>query len=170
MKNLINKINELEKERKEITGQISQFILSETIEKEYKILKTESMDFDLEKDKELVQLYINLMLAWRKKLDEVGWIALSLIQLGINRSIFTTAFEHTKIVINPVITFVSSKEETQNEGCLSIKGQYKKTRPYEIIVQFYNENLVKVKKTLKGLEARCFQHEFDHLRWKLISD
>ena len=170
MKNLIDKINQIEDERKEINTRIKQFILSESIPEEKKILKTKSIDFDIDKDKDFVELYIKLMLAFRNKLSSLSWIGLSLIQVGVNRRIFTTKFENTKIVINPVIIFTSSKEIEEKEGCLSIKGLYPKTRSYEIIVEFYNENLQKVRKTLRGLEARCFLHEFDHLDWKLISD
>jgi hypothetical protein len=72
MKNLIDKINQIEDERKEINTRIKQFILSESIPEEKKILKTKSIDFDIDKDKDFVELYIKLMLAFRNKLSSLS--------------------------------------------------------------------------------------------------
>lgn len=74
-------------------------------------------------------------------------------------------------VINPVI--LSSREETgpYEEGCLSIPNlRADVIRPLEIEVEYYDEKFEKHHATLKGMTARIFQHEFDHLNGVLYID
>ena len=51
-----------------------------------------------------------------------------------------------------------------DEGCLSWPGLWLKVkRPIWIEVEYENENGEHTKNKLKGLEARVFQHEYDHM-------
>ena len=50
------------------------------------------------------------------------------------------------------------------EGCLTHPGLWLKVnRPDSIEVEYENENGEKQKKAMFGLEARIFQHEYDHM-------
>jgi len=76
-------------------------------------------------------------------------------------------------VINPVILSQSDKKVTDLEGCLSIASgkQYSVTRAYEIEVEYYSiEAGRRVVRTLKGLGARIFMHETEHLVGKIVCD
>ncbi|WP_179400045.1 peptide deformylase [Macellibacteroides fermentans] len=73
--------------------------------------------------------------------------------------------------INPSIIEYSSEKSIYNEGCLSIPGIYEIVeRPAHIKVSFSDMELKLVEKVLSGIEARIFQHEFDHLEGILFTD
>ena len=57
------------------------------------------------------------------------------------------------------------------EGCLSIPDYYSYIkRPGTIKVEYMDSNGQLIKKTLKGINARIFQHEYDHLYGRLFMD
>lgn len=67
------------------------------------------------------------------------------------------------ILINPEIV-ESSGNECDYEGCLSYIGfEGEVTRPSNVVVEGINENGIKVRYNAKGLLARAFCHEIDHL-------
>lgn len=67
------------------------------------------------------------------------------------------------ILINPEIV-ESSGNECDYEGCLSYVGfEGEVTRPSSVVVEGINENGIKVRYNAKGLLARAFCHEIDHL-------
>lgn len=73
--------------------------------------------------------------------------------------------------INPKITKVSDKETALMEGCFSVKGLYGQVmRPSEIEVEYRDSFGKKVTAKLKGLPAKIFQHELDHLNGTLFID
>ncbi len=72
--------------------------------------------------------------------------------------------------INPRII---SKEGSiiDDEGCLSKEGwQAKVDRAMNVTFQAYDIEMKKFVKTVSGLEARCVQHEIDHLDGILFTD
>lgn len=76
-----------------------------------------------------------------------------------------------EICYAPRIANRSETKSVAQEGCLSIPGVFVPVeRPTEIEVEFYNHNAQPVQMTLSGLEARCFQHEYQHLQGILIID
>lgn len=75
------------------------------------------------------------------------------------------------ILINPVIRGVSEETESWEEGCLSFPEiRAPVERPKEIEVQFSGLDGLPVVRRVRGLAARCIQHELDHLNAVLICD
>ena len=95
-------------------------------------------------------------------------IGLSANQIGIMERAFVMYHNFNKREImccfNPKIVFTSEEEDYMDEGCLSWPGLWLKVkRPIWIEVEYENENGEHIKNKLKGLEARVFQHEYDHM-------
>jgi peptide deformylase len=75
------------------------------------------------------------------------------------------------IFINPVITKRSRDVEWMDEGCLSVKNFYGKTkRSLKATVRAYNEHGKLIVRGAAGLLAQIFQHETDHLNGVLFID
>ncbi|MHC1705143.1 MAG: peptide deformylase [Tenuifilaceae bacterium] len=73
--------------------------------------------------------------------------------------------------INPSITWKSEESIIYSEGCLSIPEIYEEVeRPEKIRVNYFDQQLKSITRELEGLEARIFQHEFDHLDGILFID
>jgi len=73
--------------------------------------------------------------------------------------------------INPEIVKRSKETEIMEEGCLSFPGfSLKIKRAKEIKVEALNEKGEKIRFKIKGLSARVFQHEIDHLDGILFID
>ena len=68
------------------------------------------------------------------------------------------------IVINPEITYLSSKKFSSNEGCLSVPNMRANVeRHLEISVSFYDEKGNHQNQVIRGYSACTWQHEYDHL-------
>jgi peptide deformylase len=75
------------------------------------------------------------------------------------------------VVVNPKILSFSKETVKDWEGCLSFEGvRGRVPRPKEITISYYNERGEKVVEKAKGLWARIFQHEVDHLNGTLYVD
>lgn len=75
-----------------------------------------------------------------------------------------------QVFINPVISSPKGSEEAE-EGCLSLPGLYGQViRPKTVRVNAYNLSGQEIQRDLAGLEARCVQHELDHLDGVLFPD
>ncbi len=73
--------------------------------------------------------------------------------------------------INPKIIKVNDRETALMEGCFSVKGLYGQVmRPSEIEIEYQDQFGKKVTAKLKGLPAKIFQHELDHLNGTLFID
>lgn len=75
--------------------------------------------------------------------------------------------------INPVITARSEQLlPAYRETCLSEPWTYRRVkRPTEITITYTNQNWqLRENIVISGNRARVIQHEYDHLRWKLLSD
>ena len=78
-----------------------------------------------------------------------------------------------KVYINPYIVEVdeNSKQESMEEGCLSIPGIHENvSRPSRIRVQYLDINFVSHDEWVDGYLARVMQHEFDHLDGTMFVD
>ena len=104
------------------------------------------------------------------KMAEENGIGLAAPQVGIETRAFaiycrnlpnvTTPFA----VFNPSIIAISEEEESGEEGCLSFPGLFfHVNRPAKILAEFFDRDKNKLTITLEGIDARCFQHELDHL-------
>ncbi len=79
--------------------------------------------------------------------------------------------DFNQVFINPKIIEQKGDEWTFNEGCLSIPDVRENVfRQSEITVEYKDENFKVHKKTLNGLAARIFQHEYDHIEGILFTD
>lgn len=79
--------------------------------------------------------------------------------------------EFKGVFINPKIIKEEGEEWAFNEGCLSIPNINEDVfRKETIAVEYVDEKFQSHKKTLNGLAARIFQHEFDHIDGILFTD
>ena len=106
---------------------------------------------------------------------ETECFALAAIQIGIpKRMIYlknTTldvpledkSYNESTILINPVI--ISRKGHTRYwEACLScLNNMGLVSRPYEMVVEYYDVNGVQHNEIFEGFEATVLSHELDHL-------
>ena len=110
---------------------------------------------------------------------EEDGVALAAPQIGISKRIFIvapTSYEEGAkwkplVFINPKITKKSKKTMEQQEGCLSVRWIYGKTRRHvSATVEAYDENGNKFSFGGSGLISHIFQHEIDHLDGVLFID
>lgn len=103
-----------------------------------------------------------------------GGVGLSANQIGIpSRSFVMETPKRAVKVAHPKIIEVSDIEGSMNEGCLSVGDSTGRDtmidRPTSIVVEYFNGDDV-VREGLVGLEARIFQHEYDHLNGFIFTD
>lgn len=106
-------------------------------------------------------------------LETAGGIGLAAIQLGIPERLFIVSHPFKAACFNPEILEISSAREEDTEGCLSLgrgKDLYLVSRPTSIRVRYRDSRGKEVTRSLGGLAARVFQHEYDHLDGILICD
>ena len=98
-------------------------------------------------------------------------VGLAATQIGVNKRFFLYSPDKSKanlkMILNPIITNHGKDIEYMAEGCLSVPNQKKELRRWRVIdveyMEYKNGVLSLVKETLKGWNARVFQHELDHL-------
>jgi len=92
-------------------------------------------------------------------------IGLAAPQVGISRRLFVMAVAgRYRSCFNPEVTEKSTVLVDFDEGCLSFPGdQCIIKRPDWIEVRYQDHAGTEINDVLYGLEARCFQHELDHL-------
>ena len=102
-------------------------------------------------------------------------IGLAAIQIGYDLRIFvmdcTRAQEDYQVFINPEIVKLSDETLTDFEGCLSAPGKRGEVKRHlRITLKYKDKEGKEHTKTFYNLEARCIQHELDHLDGKLCID
>ncbi|MBM3217464.1 MAG: peptide deformylase [Candidatus Rokubacteria bacterium] len=104
--------------------------------------------------------------------DEVG-IGLAAPQVGISLRLMVVGHEHgreARAIVNPVIT-EQGGEITSEEGCLSLPGIFAPvTRAEWVRLEGQDLDGQPVSIRARGLTARVFQHEMDHLDGILFID
>ena len=97
-------------------------------------------------------------------------LGLAANQIGITKRFFAIGhesfdvFKKPAIIYNPVLVSADEEQELGQEGCLSFPGLLLQvSRPRIIMVRYQNNKGEFLLSRLEGLEARCFQHELDHL-------
>lgn len=97
-------------------------------------------------------------------------IGLAAPQIGVSKKIIVvTEGGEAHVFINPRIIKQSKEKERDEEGCLSLPGIFVKilrSKQIEVAAQTLDGEEVHVK--ARGLGARIFQHEIDHVQGKLI--
>lgn len=104
--------------------------------------------------------------------EEVG-IGLAASQVGIPLRLMVVGDENgsaPRALVNPVIT-ASGGQVTAEEGCLSIPGIFAPvTRAAWVTLEAHDLEGQPVSLQVRGLQARVFQHEVDHLDGILFID
>ena len=161
-------------------------ILTIADKKENKLLrqKTKPFDFSKFKKKEILELIKKM----RKIMVEANGIGLAANQLGLDYRLFVAQIQGVSrsgepraqtqtdrkfyAIFNPKVTKVSEAKEEGEEGCLSVPrdlyGIVK--RHQKLTLEGQDQNGRKIKIKARGLLARIFQHEVDHLEGKLFID
>ncbi|MHC5156800.1 MAG: peptide deformylase [Planctomycetota bacterium] len=105
---------------------------------------------------------------------ETSGVGLAGPQAGVNLRIFVASIdgtqENAKVYVNPTIK-VEGPIVSSEEGCLSLPGLSGKIKRYDtctITAQDLNGN--EFTETGEGLQARIYQHEYDHLEGRMIKD
>ena len=109
-------------------------------------------------------------------------VGLAAPQVGLDLSIFiidTTPFcdDENNLIplkkefINPEIIDYSCKDESFNEGCLSIPGLREDViRKDHIKIRYFDKNFNEHTEKYEGINSRVIQHEYDHLMGVLFTD
>ncbi len=98
-------------------------------------------------------------------------------QVGVMRRIFVMDCGHKDgaktpaIFLDPVITAFAGTHDVVDEGCLSIPDLLVPvSRPVQITVSWSDELGTQHTRDFEGFEARCIQHEIDHLDGRVTLD
>lgn len=97
-------------------------------------------------------------------------LGLAAPQIGVRKRLFVydCGDEGADVVVNPFIA-ESDGEWTYTEGCLSIPGLYFDiVRPKTVLLKGLDLDGNEVEIEADEIEARCFQHEMDHLDGVLL--
>lgn len=101
-------------------------------------------------------------------------IGLAANQIGLNKNLAVLYLENkTKIILVSNISNVryNNTVEELAEGCLSAPGVIIRMKRFTSVEFEYSKlNGEKDKMKLEGFDARIFQHEFDHIFGKMITD
>ena len=113
-----------------------------------------------------------LILDMIKTLRASQGIGLAAPQVGRNLQLCVVEVENELFVlINPVIKKLSGDILIAEEGCLSFPGKFIPVKRYEKIkIKALDMNGKKQVIRARGLLARVFQHEIDHLNGVLFID
>ncbi|WP_185869191.1 peptide deformylase [Blattabacterium cuenoti] len=141
------------------------------------ILRKKCSNINLSSCKEKINLLIKDMFETIHKEKGIG---LAAPQIGKNIRLFIVETpyldgknisNYKEVFINAKILKIHGKEYKFNEGCLSIPGimGYIK-RKSNVLIEYYDHNWKKQKKTITGICARVILHEYDHLDGKLFID
>ncbi|WP_214415155.1 peptide deformylase [Sphaerisporangium fuscum] len=105
-------------------------------------------------------------------------VGLAAPQIGVSKKLFVYDVNGRKgHVVNPELTIDDPEEVLDEEGCLSVPGRdtgkplYAPTpRAAGVSVRGFDRLGRPVRLKARGLLARCFQHEYDHLEGTLYID
>ncbi|WP_185859465.1 peptide deformylase [Blattabacterium cuenoti] len=141
------------------------------------ILRKKCVDIDFSFCKKKINQLIKDMF---ETIHQAKGIGLAAPQIGKNIRLFIieTPYldgkdlnNYKEVFINAKILKIHGKEYKFNEGCLSIPGIMGNVkRKSNVLIEYYDHNWKKQKKTLTGMCARVILHEYDHLEGKLFID
>ena len=122
--------------------------------------KAESWDFKNHVDAAVIE---SEMLETMRSSNGIG---LAANQVGLLRRVFVMKLQDGREIgcFNPWIMFGNNDKITGEEGCLSFPNLWLKVKRDNKITASYLDNTGKqCIIELEGIDARCFQHELDHL-------
>ena len=134
------------------------------------ILLEKASDWDFNVDKNAVDVESE-MIAIMKTFNGIG---LAANQVGLLKRVFVIKLKDSEKpfgMFNPKIISISKEEQSNQEGCLSFPNLWLDIkRPASIDVEYLDNTGNKCTITLKGIDARCFLHELDHLDGKVFTE
>ena len=146
--------------------------MTKTIENDEEYLRQRSEEINFQKDD--YKKYINDLKDYCLNNEEHKVLALAAIQIGIPKrliyikntnveDVFNENINEQRILINP--NTISKKGKTKYwEACAScLDNMGLVTRPYEIVVEYYDINQNIHRDTFIGFESTVLSHEMDHL-------
>jgi peptide deformylase len=75
------------------------------------------------------------------------------------------------LCINPTVIQYTEETQLDAEGCLSFPSiNILVQRPRDVLVEYYNEDLEKVRTVASDYSARLYLHELDHLNGITFKD
>lgn len=108
-------------------------------------------------------------------MDAADGVGLAAPQIGVNLRLVIFGFEHSErypdasavpytVLINPVLTPLSSEQEEGWEGCLSVPG-LRGVVPRWTRLRYtgFDPKGQRIEREVEGFHARVVQHECDHL-------
>jgi peptide deformylase len=122
--------------------------------------KAENWDFENHVDAAVIE---HEMLELMKASNGIG---LAANQVGLLRRVFVMKLSDGREIgcFNPWIMMGDNDKVEADEGCLSFPNLWLKINRHKTITAAYLDNTGKqCIIELEGLDARCFQHELDHL-------
>jgi peptide deformylase len=127
-----------------------------------KAREVESFDDDLRR---LVERMTTLM-------HEAQGVGLAATQVGVLRRVFVFVDEgDDRVLVNPVLTTLSSEVGIDDEGCLSLREVLVPVeRHVAVTIEGFDASGESLKLDLELPSARIVQHELDHLDGVLIID
>ncbi|MDO8487091.1 MAG: peptide deformylase [Candidatus Curtissbacteria bacterium] len=122
-------------------------------------------------DNSLVKLITDLVDTASAQTNPIA-LGLAAPQIGVFKHVFVAKIRNKfKPFVNPKIIKSYKNRANLMEGCFSVGGIYGGvTRPAEVDIEAFDAYGKKFVKHLKGLEAKIFQHELDHLTGVLFID
>jgi peptide deformylase len=136
------------------------------------VLKQQAEPFQFETEQDLEnarQLEIDMV----KLMIESNGIGLAANQVGILKRVFAIRLQDQVpfCMFNPIIVSHTDDIVEAEEGCLSFPNLWLKVkRPSSITAEYFDRQGKKCIIELKGIDARCFQHELDHLDGVCFTD
>jgi peptide deformylase len=126
------------------------------------ILKQQAVHWDFEKDTGAEALEVDMV----QLMIESGGIGLAANQVGLLKRVFAIHLKDQVpfCMFNPYILYGDNDLVLADEGCLSFPELFLKVPRHKSITAMYvdrqgNKRIIE----LTGIDARCFQHELDHL-------
>ncbi len=126
------------------------------------ILKQPSTDWNFETDGDAKAFEVDMV----KTMIDSGGIGLAANQVGVARRVFAIHLTDQVpfCMFNPVLVEHATDSVDGEEGCLSFPDLFLKVKRYSrVSVEYFDRLGQKCIMELNGIDARCFQHELDHL-------
>jgi len=126
------------------------------------ILKLKALHWDFEKDAGAEELEVSMV----QLMVESNGLGLAANQVGLLKRVFAIHLKDQVpfCMFNPYILYGDNDLVLADEGCLSFPELFLKIPRHKNITAGYvdrqgNKRIIE----LTGIDARCFQHELDHL-------
>ena len=133
------------------------------------VLKQRAEDWNFDVDTDAAELEVDMVMTM---VTSKG-IGLAANQVGILKRVFAIKLTDQVpfCMFNPVIIKHETELEDESEGCLSFPNLFLKVKRYSsITAEYFDRQGKKRIIELEGLDARCFQHELDHLDGVCFTD